>query len=88
MARELESCQIVNIDWLLKKIGNDIPEHGQKKTIKGERNEESKPKGRKRARESSVRDDEDNPSKRTKDEEQIKLKYLISLVDEKYPNPS
>ncbi|KAI3232500.1 hypothetical protein DTO012A9_1093 [Penicillium roqueforti] len=83
-----QSCQIVNIDWLLKKIGNDIPEHGQKETIKGERNEESKPKGRKRARESSVRDDEDNPSKRTKDEEQIKLKYLISLVDEKYPNPS
>ncbi|CAG8899970.1 unnamed protein product [Penicillium egyptiacum] len=53
-----------------------------------EKNADVEPKGKKRAREESLGDDEGNPSKKTKDEEQIKLKNLIDLIDKEYPTPS
>ncbi|KAJ5507466.1 hypothetical protein N7527_009609 [Penicillium freii] len=83
-ARELEGCEIVNIDWLLKTIKKHIPEADQKEILKHEKNEGVKPKGKKRERDSSG-DDEGNPSKKTKDEEQINLKRLVDLVDDNYP---
>ncbi|CAI7638229.1 unnamed protein product [Penicillium discolor] len=86
-ARELEGCEIVNINWLLKKIKKHIPEADRKEILKREKNEGVRPKGKKRERDSSE-DDEGNPSKKTKDEEQINLKRLIDLVDDKYPTSS
>ncbi|KAJ5851082.1 hypothetical protein N7455_010938 [Penicillium solitum] len=86
-ARELEGCEIVNIDWLLKEIKKHIPEADRKEILKREKNEGVRPKGKKRERDSSE-DDEGNPSKKTKDEEQINLKRLIDLVDDKYPTSS
>ncbi|KAJ5602726.1 hypothetical protein N7537_005682 [Penicillium hordei] len=86
-AHELEGCEIVNIDWLLQKIKKHIPEADQNEILKREKNEGDRPKGKKRERESSG-DDEGNPSKKTKDEEQINLKRLIDLVDERYPTSS
>ncbi|KAJ5398811.1 hypothetical protein N7465_009300 [Penicillium sp. CMV-2018d] len=83
-ARELEGCEIVNIDWLLKTIKKHIPEADQKEILKHEKNEGVRPKGKKRERDSSG-DDEGNPSKKTKDEEQINLKRLVDLVDDNYP---
>lgn len=73
----------MNIDWLLKKIEKHIPESVQKKIPKNEKNQ-----GKKRERESSPGDDKGSASKKTKDEEQINLKRLTDLVDEKYPTPS
>lgn len=87
-ADKLGSCQIVNIDWLLQKIGKGIPKSVQRKIIKREKNADIESKGKKRARESSLGDDQGNSSKKTKDEEQIKLQSMIALVDERYPTPS
>ncbi|CAG8259299.1 unnamed protein product [Penicillium nalgiovense] len=87
-ADKLGSCQIVNIDWLLQKIGKGIPKSVQGKIIKREKNADIESKGKKRARESSLGDDQGNSSKKTKDEEQIKLQSMIALVDERYPTPS
>ncbi|KAJ5979086.1 hypothetical protein N7501_002428 [Penicillium viridicatum] len=81
-ARELEGCEIVNIDWLLKTIKKHIPEADQKEILKHEKNEGIKSKGKKRERDSS--EDDGNPSKKTKDEEQINLKRLVDLVDDNY----
>ncbi|KAF7528877.1 hypothetical protein PCG10_009591 [Penicillium crustosum] len=86
-ARELKGCEIVNIDWLLKKIKKHIPEVDQKEILKREGNEGVRPKDKKRERDSSE-DNEGNLSKKTKDEEQINLKRLIDLVDDKYPKSS
>lgn len=77
----------MNIDWLLKTIKTHIPEADQKEILKHEKNEGVKPKGKKRERDSSG-DDEGNPSKKTKDEEQINLKRLVDLVDDNYPTSS
>ncbi|KGO68804.1 hypothetical protein PITC_076860 [Penicillium italicum] len=87
-AREVEGCEIVDIDWLIKKIKKHIPESVQQKILKREKNKEIKLKGEKRQRDVSLGDDERNPPKKTKDEEQVNLKKLIGLVDEKYPTPS
>ncbi|KAJ6185653.1 hypothetical protein N7519_006954 [Penicillium mononematosum] len=87
-ADKLEGCQIVNIDWLLQKIATDIPKSVQEKILKREKNADIEPKGKKRARESSLGDDQGNSSKKTKDEEQIKLKSMIALVDKRYPTSS
>lgn len=70
----------MNIDWLIKKIKKNTPKGVQKEILQHE--------GKKRQREASLGDDEGNPSKKTKDEEQINLKRLIDSVDEKYPTPS
>lgn len=77
----------MNIDWLLKKIKNHIPEVYQKEILKREGNEGVRPKDKKRERD-SFEDNEGNLSKKTKDEEQINLKRLIDLVDDKYPKSS
>lgn len=77
----------MNIDWLLKKIKKHIPEVDQKEILKREGNEGVRPKDKKRERDSSE-DNEGNLSKKTKDEEQINLKRLIDLVDDKYPKSS
>lgn len=77
----------MNINWLLKKIKKHIPEADRKEILKCGKNEGVRPKGKKRERDSSE-DDEGNPSKKTKDEEQINLKRLIDLVDDKYPTSS
>lgn len=77
----------MNIDWLLKTIKKHIPEADQKGILKSEKNEGVRPKGKKRERDSSG-DDEGTPSKKTKDEEQINLKRLVDLVDDKYPASS
>ncbi|KAJ5262987.1 hypothetical protein N7524_008292 [Penicillium chrysogenum] len=87
-ADKLEGCQIVNMDWLLQKIAKDIPKSVQEKILEREKNADIEPKGKKRARESSLGDDQGNSSKKTKDEDQIKLKSMIALVDERYPVPS
>ncbi|CAI7604463.1 unnamed protein product [Penicillium glandicola] len=87
-ANELEGCQIVNIDWLLKKIKKNVPESLQEDVLKQEGNEGIKLKDKKRERESSLGDDKDSLSKKTKDEDQINLHNMIELVDEKYPAPS
>jgi poly [ADP-ribose] polymerase len=78
----------VNMDWLLQKIAKDIPKSVQEKILEREKNADIEPKGKKRARESSLGDDQGNSSKKTKDEDQIKLKSMIALVDERYPVPS
>lgn len=77
----------MNIDWLLKEIKKHIPEADQKEILMPEKNEGVRPKGKKRERDSSG-DDEGNPSKKTKDEEQINLNRLIDLVDDNYPTSS
>ncbi|KAJ5360622.1 hypothetical protein N7517_009813 [Penicillium concentricum] len=84
-AQELHDCKIVDMDWLLKKITKHLPESVQKEIMK-EKDKDIKAKGKKRERESSLVDDEGSPLKKTKDEEQIKVKFLIELVDEKYPD--
>ncbi|KAJ5198874.1 hypothetical protein N7472_004078 [Penicillium cf. griseofulvum] len=85
-ALELQDCQIVNIDWLLKKIEKHTLESVEK-DISNEKIEDTKPTGKKRERESSLGDDQDSPPKKMKDEEQINLKNLSKLVDEEYPKP-
>ncbi|KAJ5958351.1 uncharacterized protein N7479_005501 [Penicillium vulpinum] len=85
--RELEGCEIVNIDWLLQKIEKVVPESVRKQIFK-EENNGTEGKGKKRERESSIEDDKVSSWKKAKDEEQINLKNLIELVDEKYPEPS
>ncbi|CAG8027222.1 unnamed protein product [Penicillium nalgiovense] len=84
-ADKLGSCQIVNIDWLLQKIGKGIPKSVQRKIIKREKNADIESKGKKRARESSLGDDQGNSSKKTKDEEQIKLQSMIALYAFRLP---
>ena len=78
----------MNIDWLLEKIGKDISKSVQGKILEREKNADIEPKGKKRSRESSLGDNQGNSSKKTKYEEQIKLKSMIALVDERYPTPS
>ncbi|KAJ5165327.1 uncharacterized protein N7500_007157 [Penicillium coprophilum] len=86
-AQQLQDCQIVDMDWLLTKIKEHVPESVQKEILK-EKHEDIKAKGKKRERGPSLGDDEGTSAKKTKDEEQINLENLIELVDEKYPDRS
>ncbi|OQE40184.1 hypothetical protein PENCOP_c006G04340 [Penicillium coprophilum] len=86
-AQKLQDCQIVDMDWLLKKIKEHVPERAQKEILQ-EKHKDIKAKCKKRERESSLGDDEGTSAKKTKDEEQINLENLTELVDKKYPDPS
>ncbi|KXG49796.1 uncharacterized protein PGRI_057640 [Penicillium griseofulvum] len=82
-ALERHDCQIVNIDWLLKKIEKHTPEGVEKE--EPENDEDTKLTGKKRERESSLGDDQNSSPKKMKDEIQINLKNLSKLVDKEYP---